>query len=55
MSLTGDLLQEIQTGPADSRHANGHSYWSLTLVVPGVGVSSVRVQQLCTQHIIPEG
>lgn len=52
--LTRDLLQEVQARPADPRHANGQSYRCLALIVPGVGVSSVRVEHLCAQHIIPQ-
>lgn len=53
--LTGNLLQEVQTGPADPRHADRYSYWCLAVVVSGVGVSAVCVQHLGAQHIIPEG
>ena len=53
--LTGDLLQEVQTGPADPRHANRYSDRCLALIVSGVGISPVHVQHLSTQHIIPEG
>lgn len=53
--LTGGFLKEVQTGPADPRHANRNCYWCLALVVPGVGISPVCVEHLGTQHIIPEG
>lgn len=53
--LTGNLLQEVQAGPADPRHANWYSYGCLALIVSGVSVGSVCVEHLGAQHIISKG
>lgn len=52
---TCDLLQEIQTGSTDARHADGNGHRGLALVVPCVRIGSVRVQHLSAQHIVSEG
>lgn len=53
--LTGNLLQEVQAGPADPRHANRYSYGCLAFIVSGVSVGSVCVEHLGAQHIISKG